>query len=271
MKKLRGGYTAPIQYGKPRSDMFELLHDDIVISILCKLSSTASSPSDFIAVLHTCKRLNKLGFHPLVLSKTCSKALAVRAKNWCEEAHRFLKLCVNAGNTEAYYTLGMISLPHVDALRELGHCFQDGYGVRKNIAEGRRLLVQANERELASVLQYEFNQMHPVNRFMVEWFGLREDGLSGQGLRMCSYKACGRPETRRNEFRRCSGCGKVNYCSRGCQAHDWRVHHREECAPMEMWMGHTIDDVEDDDNVNGYDGVMNDRTVEIVEGEVGGI
>ncbi|KAI3785866.1 hypothetical protein L1987_44992 [Smallanthus sonchifolius] len=187
-------------------------------------------------------------------------------------------------------------LGHVDAVRELGHCLQDGYGVRKNIAEGRRLLVQANERELASVLRVlkkkpsplpippnltgapnqtdfdsEFNQMHPVNRFMVEWFGLREDGLSGQGLRMCSYKACGRPETRRNEFRRCSGCGKVNYCSRGCQAHDWRVHHKEECAPMEVWMGHTIDDVEEDDNVNGEDGVMNDRTVEIVEGEVDGI
>lgn len=43
-------------------------------------------------------------------------------------------------------------LGHVDALRELGHCLQDGYGVKKNIAEGRRFLIQANARELASVL-----------------------------------------------------------------------------------------------------------------------
>ncbi|CAI9280534.1 unnamed protein product [Lactuca saligna] len=379
MKKQRGAF-------RRRSDLFEALPDDIVISILYKLSSTASSPSDFVAVLLTCKRLNNLGLHPLVVSKSCSKALAVRAKNWCEEAHRFLKLCVNAGNTEAYYMLGMIRfyclqnrgsgaslmakaaikshapalyslaliqfngsgglkndkdlragvalcaraafLGHIDALRELGHCLQDGYGVRKNITEGRRLLVQANARELASVLRvfnnspsppssgwqfhnhqqprptpppsyqtgapnpptnpsdfdiqlfsdYGFNltgrELHPANRFLVEWFGSREDRFPGLGIRICSYKGCGRPETRKNEFRRCSGCGKVNYCSRGCQAHDWRVHHKVECAPMEEWVGHAIDDVdeEEEDNMNGDDDVVdNDPTVEINEGEVDGI
>ncbi|KAK9054588.1 hypothetical protein SSX86_025667 [Deinandra increscens subsp. villosa] len=352
-----------------RSDLFEKLHDDIVISVLCKLSSTANSPSDFIAVLLTCKRLNKLGLHPLVLSKSCSKTFAIRAKNWSPEAHRFLKLSVSAGNTEAYYILGMIRfyclqnrgsgasllakaairshapalyslaliqfngsgglkndkdvsagvalcaraafLGHIDALRELGHCFQDGYGVPKNISEGRRLLVQANARELASVLcvfhnhhqppplfinssrtrnqtdfvsdsefwlfnnDYGFNltgrEIHPANKFMVEWFGLGEDGNSGPGnldpgLRMCSYVGCGRPETRKNEFRRCSGCGKVNYCSRGCQAHDWRVHHKVECAPMEQWMGHAIDDVEEANHMNEEDvDVMDDQTVEIEE------
>ncbi|XP_076895160.1 F-box protein At1g67340-like [Bidens hawaiensis] len=331
MKRPRG-------YRVPRSDIFESLHDDIVIYILCKLSSSASSPSDFISVLLTCKRLNKLGLNPLVLSNSCSKLLAVRAKNWSDEAHTFLKLCVNAGNQEAYYTLGMIRfyclenrrngaslmakavikshapalyslaviqfngsgglkdekdlragvalcaraafLGHIDAIREFGHCVQDGYGVQKNVAEGRRLLVQANARELARVLNnnnininpsfpqlselplcnrtrcglelfsdYGFNinidmitgDMHPVNRFMVEWFGLK--GV-GEGLRMCSYEKCGRPETRNNEFRKCSGCGKVNYCSRGCQSHDWRVRHKTECAPIEEWMGHAIDDVE---------------------------
>ncbi|KAJ6341314.1 hypothetical protein OIU78_009478 [Salix suchowensis] len=43
-------------------------------------------------------------------------------------------------------------LGHIDALRELGHCLQDGYGVRQNVTEGRRFLVQANARELAAVL-----------------------------------------------------------------------------------------------------------------------
>lgn len=180
-------------------------------------------------------------------------------------------------------------LGHVSAIRELGHCLQDGYGVRKNVTEGRRLLVQAYAREVASVLPilenkflsednlYEFNfnrineEIHPVNRFMVEWFGLRENELLGAGLRVCSYKECGRPETRRNEFRRCSGCGKVNYCSRGCQAHDWRVQHKVECTPIEVWMGHTVDDVEEEDNMNGDDRVVDDRTVGIVDGEVVGI
>ncbi|CAK9177346.1 unnamed protein product [Ilex paraguariensis] len=192
-----------------RSDLFEGLPDDMVISILCKLSSTARCPSDFINILITCKRLNRLGLHPLVLSKAGPETLAVRAKNWSHHAHRFLRQCINAGNTEASYILGMIRfyclqdrltggslmakaaikshapalyslaliqfngsggskaemlqragaalcaraafLGHIDALRELGHCLQDGYGVRQNVAEGRRLLVQANARELADV------------------------------------------------------------------------------------------------------------------------
>jgi len=45
------------------------------------------------------------------------------------------------------------SLGHVDALRELGHCLQDGYGVRRSVLDGRRLLIQANARELATSRQ----------------------------------------------------------------------------------------------------------------------
>ncbi|GJX24067.1 F-box domain, cyclin-like protein [Tanacetum coccineum] len=306
-KKLRGN-NGPV-YDHAATDLFDTLPDDIVLVVLCKLSSTSSSPSDFIAVHLTCKRLNKLGVNPLVLKESCKKSLAVRAKNWCDGAHRYLKLCVKADNTEAYYTLGMIRfyclqnrgsgaslmakaairshatalyslaviqfngsggikndkdlhagvalccrsayLGHVDALRELGHCLQDGYGVRKNVTEGRRLLVQANAREITNIFRlkerhsldyFSLFELHPVNKFLIEWFGLSVNKLD-EGLRMCSYKECGRPETRKNEFRKCSGCGKVNYCSRGCQAHDWRVCHKVECAPMEEWVGHAIDDV----------------------------
>jgi len=39
---------------KGETDLFESLPDDLVISILCKLSSSASCPSDFINVLITC-------------------------------------------------------------------------------------------------------------------------------------------------------------------------------------------------------------------------
>ncbi|KAL2536733.1 F-box protein [Forsythia ovata] len=41
---------------------------------------------------------------------------------------------------------------HIDAIRELGHCLQDGNGMKQNIVEGRRFFVQANARELATVL-----------------------------------------------------------------------------------------------------------------------
>ena len=63
-----------------------------------------------------CKRLNRLGLHPLVLSKAGSKALAVKARNWCDSASRFLKLCVDAGNVEACYSLGMVrTLPQISS------------------------------------------------------------------------------------------------------------------------------------------------------------
>ncbi|KAM7269677.1 hypothetical protein ACFE04_025174 [Oxalis oulophora] len=340
-------------------DLFDSLPDDLVISILCKLSSTANSPSDFVNVLITCKRLNGLAQNSLVLSKASQKMLTIEAKNWSESAHRFLKLCADAGNIEACYTLGMIRfyclqnrgsgaslmakaaigthdqslyslaviqfngsggskndkdlragvalcaraafLGHIDALRELGHCLQDGYGVRQNIAEGRRFLVQANARELAAVLsskvasgdstrswmswtshappQQPSNghasgmsvgiscpllsdfgcnvpapEIHPANRFLVEWFAARE-GSPGPGLRLCSHVGCGRPETRTHEFRRCSVCGAVNYCSRACQALDWKLRHKAECTPVEQWINEDVE-ADVDELVDGNDVVM---------------
>ena len=154
-------------------------------------------------------------------------------------------------------------LGHVDALRELGHCLQDGYGVPRDVAEGRRLLIQANARELAGSLRSylslksgdetltELNglpvqEIRPVNRFLKDWFDSGRVVLA-EGLRMCSHGGCGRPETRSHEFRRCSVCGKVNYCSRGCQALDWRVKHKMECAPLDLWVGAAAIGVGDED------------------------
>ncbi|XP_051122679.1 F-box protein At1g67340-like [Andrographis paniculata] len=311
------------------NEFFDALPDDLVLCILGKLSSSAQCPADFVNVLITCKRLNGLGLNSLVLSKASRKMVAVKAKNWSESAHRFLKLCADAGNAEASYTLGMIRfycfqnrasgaslmakaaigshpsalyslaviqfngsggtkndkdlragvalcaraafLGHIDALRELGHCLQDGYGVKRNIAEGRRLLIQANARELAAVLlscplamvpppswltgnpqraasadgvcpllsDFGCNvpspTPHPANQFLTDWFSSRAGDGSGQGPRLCSHAGCGRPETRRHEFRRCSVCGAVNYCSRACQALDWKLRHKAECSPVDRW------------------------------------
>lgn len=310
--------------GSPKKDgdgdLFDALPDDIVLSILCKLSSTAECPLDYINVLLTCKRLNSLGLQPVVLSKASHKMLAIKAKNWSESTHRFLVRCVGSGSVEACFILGMILfycfqnrgegvaliaraaiashssslyslaviqfngsggwknhkdlragvalcsraafLGHVDAMRELGHCFQDGYGVNRNVMEGRRFLLQANARELTLVitatpgavvprawqrwsphrhlqgpLMSDFGcnipaaETHPANQFLYDWFSSR-GGDPGPGLRLCSHSGCGRPETRMHEFRRCSVCGTVNYCSRACQALDWKYRHKAGCGPQ---------------------------------------
>ncbi|XAR48177.1 hypothetical protein NMG60_11030912 [Bertholletia excelsa] len=308
-------------------EFFEQLHDDLVICILSRLSATAGSPADNINVLLTCKRFHALAQHPEVLKNASAKMLAVKAKNWCDSAHEFMKRCIRAGSLEACYTLGMIrfyclrkrksglallikasmanhvdslyslaviqfngsggpksskdlkagvvlcarasALGHVDAMRELGHCLQDGYGVRRDVAHGRRFLVHANARELAAVFSVSPSYLshrtwltwnpfpeehtppgscsrcpllsdygcdvprqepHPATRFLTEWFAA-QGGSPAEGLRMCSNVACGRPETRSNEFRRCSVCGGANYCSRACQAIDWKSRHKAVCAP----------------------------------------
>ncbi|XP_076885624.1 F-box protein At1g67340-like [Bidens hawaiensis] len=179
-------------------------------------------------------------------------------------------------------------LGHIDALRELGHCLQDGYGVRQNITEGRKFLIQANARELASVLEttpsalvtsnwMTWNALPhlrngnlagpgcpllsdfgcnvpapeplPANRFLTDWFS---DKVLQPGLRLCSHASCGRPETRQHEFRRCSVCGTVNYCSRACQALDWKIRHKMECTQVER----LAFDGEDNGNVEGNDGMF---------------
>ncbi|PAN26798.1 hypothetical protein PAHAL_5G039200 [Panicum hallii] len=177
------------------------------------------------------------------------------------------------------------ALGHVDALRELGHCLQDGYGVRRDPAEGRRLLVAANARELTLALAAAAASRHPfaaalplgaaaaagaggcpllsdfgwslpeaephaANQFMVDWWASRgaqaaaakkpgtggdSDG-DGAELRLCSHVRCGRRETRRHEFRRCSVCGAANYCSRACQALEWKRAHKAQCVPMDRWL-----------------------------------
>ncbi|KAI3812417.1 hypothetical protein L1987_17125 [Smallanthus sonchifolius] len=298
-------------------NFFDTLPDDVVLSILVKLASTADCPADFAAALSTCKRFNGLGLNSFVLSQASVETFAVKAVKWSPSANRFLQRCSDAGNVEACYTLGMIqfyvfqnrrtgaalmakaairshatalyslaiiqfngsggtknvkdliggftlcaraaSLGHIDALRELGHCLKDGYGIGKNEAEGQRFLLEANARDLASICSTPSPGLipgrrlnlppimtgspsigelgfilpppisHPANRFLSDLFA---NHTPDPAFRMCSYGGCGRPETRMHEFRRCSVCGVMNYCSRGCQARDWTMGHNKNCRPM---------------------------------------
>lgn len=346
---------------------FDALPDDLLVSIMMSVSSTATSPSDLINIMITCKRLYLMGLHRLVLANAALAALAVKASRWSDGAHRFLKRCADSGNAEACFILGMIQffclrnrsrgvflmakaamvshagalhslaiiqfngsggsrkdknleagatlcaraaiMGHVDSMRELGHCLQDGYGVPRNVLEGRRLMLEANAREVAAALascpksfsrnasRFKMNkelvclyqrlhsqsvkrnrcahkrngrrdlasvaayaiqnrpavrflrgdccsllsdfgcnvppaQIHECNKFLVEWFALHP---LADGLRLCSHANCGRPETRKHEFRRCSACGTVNYCSRACQALDWKLCHKYDCQPIMQW------------------------------------
>ncbi|KAK8609298.1 hypothetical protein V6N13_061747 [Hibiscus sabdariffa] len=87
-----------------KSNPFDKLPDDLVVSILCNIGSPYSSPSDFFNTLVTLSLSARL-----VWSKLGAKdLLMVKAKNWSKSAQHFLMRCAVAGNVEAYYTLGMV-------------------------------------------------------------------------------------------------------------------------------------------------------------------
>ncbi|KAF6161467.1 hypothetical protein GIB67_009346 [Kingdonia uniflora] len=279
-------------YEPKEVDLFERLHDDLVISILCKLSSSSESPSDFISSRITCKRMYELCRNPIVLAKASPETF-VRAKNWSESGRAYLVDCAKAGNVEACYTYGMIlfycfeyrkigqsliaraanqshaaamyslaviklngsggadrragvilchqaaCLGHINALREFGHCLQDGYGISQNIPKGRQFLYIANTRDNSGSCgllkdvgrNLLSNYRHPVNQFLTDWYSMQE---LGQGLRLCSNMGCGKPETTPHQFRRCAMCFEVNYCSRGCQMCDWKLRHKAECSQFDV-------------------------------------
>jgi hypothetical protein len=132
-------------------------------------------------------------------------------------AHHLQPLCAHAA-----------SLGHLPALRELGHCLQDGYGARRDDAAGLRLLLHATAWELLPSSRHGFSDVEDAaSRFMVEWWaqpaGKEEAPTAGgrnggqdANLRLCSQVRCGRRETRWHEFWRVRGCGAAIYCSRAC-------------------------------------------------------
>eukprot|EP00850_Spirogloea_muscicola_P024453 SM000843S23436 [mRNA] locus=s843:36:2288:- [translate_table: standard] len=68
--------------------------------------------------------------------------------------------------------------------------------------------------------------VHPAHAFLVSWAALLPPP---PGLKACGSLRCGRRETRAHEFRCCSACGLPSYCSRGCQALDWKEGHLAAC------------------------------------------
>ena len=96
----------------------------------------------------------------------------------------------------------------------------------------------------------------PENRFLLDWYGEKTAKDTGEdvaaachaslpaGTTKCSHPLCGRVETRRHEFRRCSCCGRVRYCSRSCQAADWRLQHKFACLPLLELYGWAESDAE---------------------------
>ncbi|RLN22863.1 F-box protein [Panicum miliaceum] len=205
-------------------DYLDVLPDDLVLSILSKLAASASAPSDLLSVHLTCKRLNELGRHDMVFAKASPASLAVKAAAWSEPAQRFLKRCADAGNLEACYILGVIRF----------YCL----GSRSS---GAALLARAavggHAAALYSLAVIQFNGSGGAksDRDLRAGAALDGDG-DGAELRLCSHVRCGRRETRRHEFRRCSVCGAANYCSRACQALDWKRAHKAQCVPMDRWL-----------------------------------
>jgi hypothetical protein len=96
----------------------------------------------------------------------------------------------------------------------------------------------------------------PEHRFLLDWYAEDGSGFAKlpPGITSCSHPLCGRVETRRHEFRRCSCCGRVRYCSRSCQSADWRLQHKFACLPLLELYGWAESDAESAEEANGEGG-----------------
>ncbi|THG09256.1 hypothetical protein TEA_011781 [Camellia sinensis var. sinensis] len=76
-------------------------------------------------------------------------------------------------------------LGHVDALRELGHCLQDGYGARKNVTQGLQNHQQRNRPfdRTRGLRPSWFSLLH-VRKIVMKSDGEREEALSLQRMEM---------------------------------------------------------------------------------------
>jgi TPR repeat protein len=156
-------------------------------------------------------------------------------------------------NCAASLCVKSAKLGNLDAMREVGYCLQNGVGLPPSPTAAYQLLHKANytrklnaitnspnplisprrrSKDISLLTNYGYmgREVHAANMFMVEWWWLGDKGEDG--LHMCSNVVCGRRETRKNGFRRCSCCGTTIYCSHACQEMHWKMEHGSACVPV---------------------------------------
>ncbi|KAL6634285.1 hypothetical protein ACP70R_026956 [Stipagrostis hirtigluma subsp. patula] len=99
---------------------FEVLPQELLVSIFAAVSSTAEKPADLFCPMLTCKTFLKVGNHPQVRKVASARCVAVRAARWCRAADHFLRRCGNDGNPDANYLLGMIRFYCLQGKRHQG-------------------------------------------------------------------------------------------------------------------------------------------------------
>ncbi|KAJ1279190.1 hypothetical protein BS78_04G136300 [Paspalum vaginatum] len=87
---------------------FEVLPQELVMSVLAAVSSRVDKPADLFNAMLVCKKFSELGMNPPVLKVASVACLSVRFSKWCAAEERFLLRCGDSGNAEANYLLGMI-------------------------------------------------------------------------------------------------------------------------------------------------------------------
>ena len=116
---------------------------------------------------------------------------------------------------------------HQRALQELGLCMSRGYGMPRDSKVGRQMLLHVNKNDADFVEQYGcIRAPPPGNEFLTKWWKTHHPP---ERRRLCSNPQCGRLETRKHEFRRCTICNAAYYCSFSCQTVHWKNGHRKEC------------------------------------------
>eukprot|EP00656_Telonema_subtile_P022973 TRINITY_DN24264_c0_g1_i1.p1 TRINITY_DN24264_c0_g1~~TRINITY_DN24264_c0_g1_i1.p1 ORF type:complete len:140 (+),score=19.94 TRINITY_DN24264_c0_g1_i1:360-779(+) len=83
--------------------------------------------------------------------------------------------------------------------------------------------------DLCAVLRAEVSSGVPAQAPSWYKFSTVTMGPRKIGFDSCSSRGCFLTEDADAKFQRCSGCGVVVYCSKGCQKADWKARHKHVC------------------------------------------
>ena len=119
-----------------------------------------------------------------------------------------------------YYTL---AAEQGDAVAQcnLGNMFYNGEGVEQSCPIARKWWTKAANQGQEDAINYLKKTPEKI------------EGTTTTSSSRCS--ACGKPKSKYQKLRKCSGCHAVQYCNTECQKKHWKIGgHKKECKKLKQ-------------------------------------
>ena len=124
-----------------------------------------------------------------------------------------------------YYTMAA-EQGHAVAQCNLGTMFENGQGVEQSCPIARKWWTKAANQGQEDAINYLKKTPEKI------------EGTTTTSSSRCS--ACGKPKSKYQKLRKCSGCHAVQYCNTECQKKHWKIGgHKKECKRLKQQQQNT--------------------------------